>query len=137
MISVQLVRPPLRKELGLTPMIDVVFLLLMFFMLAGQNYYSGAVRVQPPVSISDVMPKERVELVVDMDGVLYLKGKRIEARELSSILQESEVINPPAFLVKADADLPVETLHSVLKDLKESGVLRTALATRLKPGLEK
>lgn len=137
MISVQLIRPPLRKKPELTPMIDVVFLLLIFFMLTGQSYYSGAVRVQPPVSISDAVPEERIELLVDMDGTLYLEGRRTEARELSSILQESEGVSPPALLVKADADLPMEILHSVLKDLKGSGILRAALATRLKPDLEK
>ncbi len=126
-------RPPPRKEPGLAPMIDVVFLLLIFFMLAGQIQYSGAVQIQPPASMSDATSAQKqIELIIDMDGALYLEGQKIEPQTLPSVLQKNWQTERPAFLVKADADLPVATLYPVLKDLKDSGVLHAALATRLK-----
>ena len=138
MIGSTATRPPPRREPGLAPMIDVVFLLLIFFMLVGQIQYSAAVRIQPPVSMSDTTSaQQQIELVIDMDGALYLEGQKIEPDTLPSVLQKNRQTEPPALLVKADADLPVAILYPVLKDLKDSGVLHAALATRLKPDAQR
>ena len=138
MIGSTATRPPPRREPGLAPMIDVVFLLLIFFMLVGQIQYSAAVRIQPPVSMSDTTSAQKqIELVIDMDGALYLEGQKIEPDTLPSVLQKNRQTERPALLVKVDADLPVAILYPVLKDLKDSGVLQAALATRLKPDAQK
>ena len=143
---------------GLVPLINVVFLLLAFFMIAGQIQRADAVRVHPPVSISESVPEQRrLELVVDREGTVYLDGSAIAVGDLATALRRRvdanaapdpshpeqpphgrgarsglspmEGSSDPAVLVKADADLEVAKLEAVLAELMRSGVSHAALAT--------
>lgn len=124
-------RGPERKEPALAPLTDVVFLLLAFFMLAGQVQLSDPVAVTPPASNSEALPTRGVELLVTADGALWLDGERIPADGLHAAA--ARIATRP-LLVKADADLPVETLRTTLSTLRRAGVTKTALATRPHPG---
>ena len=124
-------RGPERKEPALAPLTDVVFLLLAFFMLAGQVQRSDPVAVAPPASSSEALPTRGVELLVTADGALWLDGERIPADDLHAAA--ARIATQP-LLVKADADLPVETLRTTLATLRRAGVTKTALATRPRLG---
>ena len=127
MVDASSARPAARRELGLTPLADVVFLLLAFFMLAGEVQRADRARVVPPASASETRPaRDRVELVVEADGSLWLKDERIALAALAPALANSA----SAPLVKADANLPVETLRGLLAELRRAGVREAALATR-------
>ena len=118
-----------RGDHGLVPLINVVFLLLAFFMIAGQIQRSDAVRVAPPVSISETFPAEqRMELAVVADGTVYLDGEAVPLEELGSATT-SRSPDRRAILVKADADLDVTRLEAVLEELARAGASRVALAT--------
>ena len=135
---------------GLVPLINVVFLLLAFFMIAGQIQRADLVRVDPPVSVSESTPAERrTEVVVDREGAVYLEGEAVPLESLADALQSAiEVVaesgvglpNQPTdagsltILVKADADLEVTKLEAVLAELMRAGVAHAALATTMNPG---
>ncbi|MCY3841717.1 MAG: biopolymer transporter ExbD [Gammaproteobacteria bacterium] len=133
-----------RGDHGLVPLINVVFLLLAFFMIAGQIQRSDVIRVAPPVSISETVPAEqRLELVVVADGTIYLEGEAVLLGELASAFRRRMQMGsaPPGsgssdpdgrvVLVKADADLEVMRLEAVLEELVRAGASRAALATTL------
>ena len=115
----------------MTPLTDVVFLLLVFCMLAGQVQRSDAVAVVPPASSSAALPTHGVELLVTADGTLWLNDERIAADSLHAAA--TKIATQP-LLVKADADLPVETLRATLATLRSAGVTKAALATRPRLG---
>jgi len=120
-----------RGDHGLVPLINVVFLLLAFFMIAGQIQRADPVRVAPPVSISETVPSElRLELVVVADGTVYLEGEAVPLEELASASSSSDP-DRHVILVKADADLEVTRLEAVLEELARAGASRAALATTL------
>ena len=147
----------LRGDHGLVPLINVVFLLLAFFMIAGQIQRSDAVRVTPPASISETVPAEqRLELVVVAEGTVYLEGEAVPIEELEAAVRlrmgsRSDMALRPGMdlrepapqmstsghpdrrvvLVKADADLDVVRLEAVLEELARAGASRAALATTL------
>ena len=131
-----------RGDHGLVPLINVVFLLLAFFMIAGQIQRADLVRVDPPVSVSETVPTERrTEVVVDRNGAVYLEGETIPLEALAGAMESAvdtskerlpEQATRPrgsTVLVKADADLEVAKLEAVLAELMRAGVSRAALAT--------
>ena len=133
-----------RGDHGLVPLINVVFLLLAFFMIAGQIQRSDAVRVAPPVSLSETVPAEqRLELVVVADGTVYFEGEAVVLEDLASAFRRRMQMGPvppvsgssnpdrQPILVKADADLEVTRLEAILEELLRAGVSRAALATTL------
>ncbi len=120
---------------NLIPLINVVFLMLIFFMVAGQIQRSDAANVQSPTSLSDVRQvEEGITLIVTADGLLYLDNQGVAEAGLAAALLAafSQSANPEGFvvLVKVDADLPVDVLQTVLQQVKASGVVRVSLATR-------
>ncbi|SIS42334.1 ExbD/TolR family protein [Neptunomonas antarctica] len=120
---------------NLIPLINVVFLMLIFFMVAGQIQSSDAVSVQPPESFSETRQAEDgITLIVTVDGLLYLDNQNVDEAGLVSGLLDafSKAIKPDAFvvLVKVDAGLPVDALQTVLRQIKATGLGRVSLATR-------
>lgn len=132
-------RASVKKAQGnddnLIPLINVVFLMLIFFMVAGQIQRSDAQSVQPPESFSDIQKAESgVTLIVTADGVLYLDNQNVDEEGLASGLLTAFSLaeKPDTFvvLVKVDASFPVEALQTILQQIKATGLARVSLATR-------
>jgi len=117
------------------PMINVVFLLLAFFMIAGQIERSDAVRLEAPESISRESQGEyTATLLIAASDSLYLDDRPLRAEQLTGeirrILQTSADPQSVRVLVKADALLPATELCAVLTRLRIAGLLRVSLATQ-------
>ena len=66
---------PRRRPISLTPLIDVVFILLMFFMLTSAFTRWKAVDLRLPTTSSDTSPKKPQALLLHTDGSLSLRGR--------------------------------------------------------------
>ncbi len=131
-------RNPLGNDDNLIPLINVVFLMLIFFMVAGQIEASDAARVELPQSAAEqTSPQQRHELLIDAAGNRYLNGQPISEpaliQQLSLIATDSVQASQP-MLVKADAGLPVGQLQTHLRQLHSAGLQKITLATRLSTG---
>lgn len=125
-----------QSDDNLIPLINVVFLMLIFFMVAGQIQRSDAQKIDPPDSISEqaMQKQNRVELLVTSSGDLYLDGQAIALQALSKELQIhlAKASNPQVFTVqvKVDGALDVAQLQSTLRSIKAAGLLRISLITQ-------
>ncbi len=126
---------------NLIPLINVVFLMLIFFMVAGQISRSDAIKIEPPFSNNDNRGAESdpVTLLVSADGAIYLQDEAIAREQLVERLNLlfNAAADPEQFrvLLKVDATLPVEELQAVLRQVRAAGLLKIALATRLDGGV--
>ncbi len=135
----QITRLPHRHKRSLDdnmiPLINVVFLMLIFFMVAGQISQSDPVKVDLPSSISEKhKPEEPITLSVSLDGAMSFDRELIKPEQLTALIKQrfNAAENKAAFIlmVKVDGDLPVETLRKVLGQIKQSGIKRVSLATQ-------
>ncbi|MFP3976475.1 ExbD/TolR family protein [Marinobacter sp. KMM 10035] len=125
----------LASDDNLVPLINIVFLMLIFFMVAGQITASDAVMVQAPESLTAAQGKEHsATVLVAADGSMYLDNAEVSpdrlVEKLGNLLDEAETVDGVSVLVKADAMLPVEVLQEVLQHIKKAGLLKVALLTR-------
>ncbi len=128
-----------NQDDNLIPLINIVFLMLIFFMVAGHISESDPIKVQPPSSISDKQDKlEPMVIVVAADGQVAFEQELMANAELERQLNErfEAARDQQAFslLVKVDADLPVDKLQSVLNIIRQSGIKRVSLATQKRAG---
>lgn len=135
--SIQHKKP--NQDDNLIPLINIVFLMLIFFMVAGHISESDPIKVQPPSSISDKQDKlEPMVIVVAADGQVAFEQELMANAELERQLNErfEAARDQQAFslLVKVDADLPVDKLQSVLNIIRQSGIKRVSLATQKRAG---
>lgn len=124
---------PQRREQGdnLVPLINIVFLLLIFFMLAGTFTRPELFRVEPPRSLSEALPaEEALDLLVAADGRLALDGEAVSDDSLVPALRQIRQGDPQMRLqIKADADTPSRRLMAVMDLLRQAGVEKLRLLT--------
>ncbi|MGD1879790.1 MAG: ExbD/TolR family protein [Kiloniellaceae bacterium] len=124
-------------EERILPLINVVFLLLIFFMLAGRLTESAPFDVQPPTSAAagvappaaDGAPREAVVLLA-ADGRLALDGEPMEAAAVRQTLAGRLAAAPgqPVHL-KADGAAEAAAVVAVMETLRDAGVHRLQLFT--------
>ncbi len=117
--------------LDITPMIDVVFLLLLFYMLTSSFSTDSAVSLDLPSGGTrmDVQP-ERMLISMDRHGNLFVDGLPCLQRELRKQLKTRLEKNSDLYVrLEMDRKLPVEQLVRVVDRLKEAGVRNLDIGT--------
>ena len=117
---------------NLVPLINIVFLLLIFFMLTGTLKRSDIFDISPPESSTgaDAEAPELV-LLISKSNKLALNNQNIEFSELNTkllnIIQEYPI---QEVLIKADGKANSGTLSKVINIMREAGIKRAAIVTK-------
>ncbi|WP_416897089.1 MAG: ExbD/TolR family protein [Minwuia sp.] len=109
------------------PLINVVFLLLIFFMLAGQLAITDPFEVAPPRSETESDPQAQdVMILLSRDGRIAIDGRPVERSALPDALKE---IAAGQVRLKADGDANAVEVVELMELLRDSGVRRLNLLT--------
>lgn len=131
---------PRRREnaedatINLTPMIDVVFLLVIFFMV-GSKFSEAENRVDVDLPAADLraitrIPDERV-VAVDAQGEVTLDGQPVSGEQLTETLRQQHAAYPGLRVsVRGDSDVRHEQMMEVFRAVRVSGVGQIALSSR-------
>ena len=127
----------LPPQLMLSPMIDMIFLLLVFFIVS--TMYMSEIRTIPirlPVAQnSETVSKSNFAVTVKKDGVLYLEDNKIEMKQLvANAAAESKRDAAFSVIIRADGEANYKTVIKLMDELKGAGVTRFVLATDLGDG---
>lgn len=110
-------------SLDLTPLIDVVFLLLIFFMVSTTFDNYGEINIEVPSSDieQDRNPQLPVELIIDKDGDYFLssdgKTSEIDFSNIGPLLKGVETVS-----VTGDKNLRYQLIISAITTLKKEGI---------------
>ena len=124
---------PQRAQIAesVLPMINVVFLLLIFFMLAGALTSADIFEIDPPESDSadPALPSPAL-LLLDAEGRLALDAVIIDDRSLTHVIAARLESEPDTDIhLKADAEVPTERVVAVMQALLDAGVDTVTLKT--------
>ena len=115
---------PPRRRPSLTPMIDVVFLLLVFFMLAARFGITGAVPVSTSGGAGYEGPPRLVEVT---EGGVTLNGQQVDASDLPAALQPLVSAPDDAIVLRAGGSVDLQRLVDVMTALRSAGFTRLVL----------
>ena len=116
---------------SIMPLINVVFLLLIFFMLAGTLSATDPFEVEPPTSESERLTEaEALVVLVAADGRLALDGEPLAPDALRQAIA-GRMADTPGLEVrlKADSSADANQVIGVMEDLREAGIERLQLMT--------
>jgi len=119
-----------RLEDGLLPLINVVFLLLMFFLIAG-IIMQDTLPPLPDAAESDSSTEPTLDLVILADGSLEMQGEPVSSGALADRLPEYDPDN--RLRVGAHRELTMENLEQRFADLAEAGHPDVVLLTDQQP----
>ena len=115
-------KPAADSEANLIPLINVVFLLLIFFMLAGRLAPTESIAVDPPRSDSPQGARATpLALLIDRTGQISLNGELLDDAILAERVTEILADGPPHLQIKADATLEALRLVDLLEQLRAAG----------------
>jgi len=118
-------------DLGMLPMINIVFLLLIFFMLFGQLTAADPFRIDPLTSESerDRTP-DAILLLIASDGRIAVEGAIVPEAEVGPhVAALIDQRSGRAVQIKADGGLAARRALALLETLRQAGVERAELLT--------
>ena len=117
------------KQIDIAPLIDVVFLLLIFFMLTSPFAVQSGINVKLPKAVtSDVIRTENVNITITSENVIYLNEKVATLKELREVLANPKMKNN-LILIKADRRASVGRVVDVWDMCRNLGIEKLNIAT--------
>ncbi len=120
-------------ELDMTPLIDVVFLLLIFFMLSTSLSVSPGIKVDLPKSSAAEVRKKKVTLQVAIEpsGRIFLGGKKLSLDDLrKKFAAVSKKSSDALVVIEADRKVYHGLVVKVMDAAKTAGLNKLAIATQ-------
>lgn len=124
-----------QAEINLTPLIDVVFLLLIFFMVSTTFRDEARLHVQLPEALGQAVPGERPETIrirIDRLGSFQVNDQAVGGRTAARLAQALQAaLNGRAalpVLIQADARTPHQAVMTALDAARRAGLSRVAFA---------
>ena len=124
-----------EPRVDLTPMVDVVFLLLIFFMISTTFIETPGLTINLPKSSAQQVKKEQQELRVYLraDSKIFLEKQEIELSDLVESLQAyGDKAADTTFLLMADKDVKHGNVVQLMDTAKAAGFIKLAIATEKK-----
>lgn len=132
--------PPqaIADDSNMIPLINIVFLMLIFFMVAGTIAASDAAPFAAPhTSAATRSIVGEYQIILAADHVLWLEGQPLGNIESLAVvdwlLLERELAKAAGVIVKADADLPASLLDPLFERLRRSDIQSVQLAVQEAP----
>lgn len=126
----------LITEISLTPLMDLVLVLLFVFLLAApllkadKDTLAAAVPAPPPVPVSATAPTETMTLQMNGDQSVTLNGAQLARADLPVSLKQLAQRKPGIGIeVRMHRDLPVQQLVETMQLLETAGIQKTAVTT--------
>jgi len=118
-------------HMNIAPLVDVVFLLLLFFMLTSHLIQEPAIRIKLPESKTSEAQNEKVKTVfITKDAELYFMDKRVDIENLKrAILESTSDVKKDFVRIKADRDADVGLLVKVIDEVRLSGITNFSIVT--------
>lgn len=118
-------------HINIAPLVDVVFLLLLFFMLTSHLMQEPAIKIKLPESKTSETKNETINTVfIGRDGSIYYQNVKVGLGDLQGAILSSLQNPEKDFLrIKADKDVNVGLLVSVIDEVRLAGVRNFSILT--------
>lgn len=113
--------------INVTPLVDVVLVLLIILMVTASYIVSKAIPMELPNAGSGEMASSVLAISVDRDGVLYLDGERISERDLERAAARAGRRPEARAMIAADGSVQHRRVVRVIDLLRKSGVAKFAI----------
>jgi biopolymer transport protein TolR len=118
-------------EINITPLVDVVLVLLVIFMITAPVLQSGIEVSVPKTRTVREITEQRVVLTIDRDGGLFLGDTPVNIHELPQRLRQSNT-DPSKQIIylRADERVPFGMFASVMDEVKQAGITNISIVTQ-------
>jgi biopolymer transport protein ExbD len=121
-----------KEEIDMTPMLDVVFILLIFFIVTASFVKEAGIDVNRPEAATAVK-KERANILVAISdkGDIWINKRKVDIRSVQANIERLKAENPQGTVViQADKKSTTDTLIKVMDSARAAGVFDVSIAAQ-------
>lgn len=130
-------KPREELELDITPLIDVVFLLLIFFMVSTTFEHDSELNITLPKASKEIAhaKPDAINVAIDNQSRIFINGKELFNSQISTIKEAlydiaSDLEDAP-IIISADEETPYQVVIRTMDAARQLGLLKITFATRI------
>ena len=119
------------NEINLTPMLDVVFIMLIFFIVTASFIKEAGIQVErPDAPTADKQEDAAILIAISANDEIWIDRKEMDPRAVRGMIERLHAENPKgSIVIQADEESTNEMLVIVMEAAKQAGVANVAIAT--------
>ena len=119
-------------EINITPLVDVVLVLLIIFMITAPVLQSGIEVAIPKTRSVNQLTEERMVVTIDKEQNVFLQDKPVNVNDLPKLLADVGNGDPAKRIIylRADEQVPFGAFASVMDAVKRAGITNISIVTR-------
>ncbi len=120
-----------ENEINLTPMLDVVFIMLIFFIVTATFIKEAGIEVSRPLaSTADEQGDASILVAISPSDEIWIDKRPVEPSAVPGVIKRLHVENPKGSLViQADQESTNDKLVIVMEAAKDAGIANVAIST--------
>jgi biopolymer transport protein ExbD len=125
-----------EPELNLIPLIDIIFILLIFFISTTTFNREAEISIELPVAEADpaLTQEQTLEIIIDAQGQFYINQQLVVNTEIETlkraIRKAAEGLNDPPVIISADAKTPHQAVVTAMSAAQQVGFVHLTFATK-------
>ena len=121
-----------ESEINITPMLDVVFIMLIFFIVTASFVKESGIEVnRPDAQTAELKEKANILIAITANNQIFVDRRRVDPRAVRANIERLHAENPQGTVViQADKESKTETLIQVMDASRQAGVFDVAIAAR-------
>ncbi len=112
-----------QAEVHTGPLNDILFILLLFFLIVSTLANPNVIKLSQPKSKSDTKAKQTVVVSIDAKNQYYVGTNKVDLAEMKAKLQPilAKETDQPSIVINADKSVPIEQVVAVMRIARELG----------------
>jgi biopolymer transport protein ExbD len=120
-----------QNAIDLTPMLDVVFIMLIFFIVTASFIKEPGIEVnRPEATTAELKKNANILIAITSTNEVWLDKQRIDLRSVKTNIERLLAENPKgAVVIQADDEANIETMTKIAQAATEAGALDVSVST--------
>ncbi|HEY9032509.1 MAG TPA: biopolymer transporter ExbD [Pseudomonadales bacterium] len=121
-----------ETELDMTPMLDIVFIMLIFFIVTTSFVKEAGIVVNPPeAQTAEQQDNANIFIAINENGEVWIDRRQVDVRTVRAIVARLHAQNPEgAVVIQSDRAARTEQLMQVMDQVRLAGINNVALAAQ-------
>mgnify|MGYP003968711965 FL=1 len=120
-------------NIDITPLIDVIFLLLIFLMISTTFINATGIQIELPTTISKPKPQKQksLEIAITAKQQIFFNGRPIKQKQLKkALIKAKQSYTQNGLIIRADGKVQHRLVVFVMDTAKQAGIHKFSIATR-------
>jgi biopolymer transport protein TolR len=118
------------SDINITPLVDVVLVLLLIFMVTAPVLQSGVQVAVPQTRTVNQLTEEHLVVTIDKNQNVFLQDKPVNIHQLAAVLASNSADQKKVIYVRADQAVPFGAFASVMDAVKQAGINNISIVTQ-------